>query len=96
MNYKQVIEKYEMVRWCISPDVLQAAVKAAGKRAGITSRLTPHCLRHAFCDHLLDGGEHINRVSEAMGHTDIRTTAGYGRKACESMVSPLDRIAAHV
>ncbi len=31
-----------------------------------------------------------------MGHTDIRTTAGYGRKACESMVSPLDRITAHV
>lgn len=82
----------KMVRWCISPDVLQTAVKAAGKRAGITSRLTPHCLRHAFCSHLMDDGENIKRVGEAMGHSDIRTTAGYGRKECEAMPSPLDRI----
>lgn len=82
----------KMVRWCISPDVLQKAVKAAGKRAGITSRLTPHCLRHAFCSHLLDSGENIKRVGEAMGHSDIRTTAGYGRKECEAMASPLDRV----
>ncbi|MEO5715038.1 MAG: tyrosine-type recombinase/integrase [Luteolibacter sp.] len=82
----------KMVRWCVSPDVLQNGVKAAGKRAGITSRLTPHCLRHAFCSHLLDAGENIKRVGEAMGHSDIRTTAGYGRKECEAMPSPLDRI----
>lgn len=82
----------KMVRWCMSPDVLQRAVKEAGKRAGITSRLTPHCLRHAFCSHLLDAGENIKRVGEAMGHSDIRTTALYGRKECEAMPSPLDRI----
>lgn len=82
----------KMVRWCISPDVLQTAVKTAGKRAGITSRLTPHCLRHGFCSHLLDAGENIKRVGEAMGHSDIRTTAGYGRKECEGMASPLDRV----
>lgn len=82
----------KMVRWCMSADVLQREVKAAGKRAGITSRLTPHCLRHGFCSHLLDAGENIRRVGEAMGHTDIRTTAGYGRKECEGMVSPLDRV----
>lgn len=82
----------KMVRWCMSPDVLQTGVKQAAKRAGVTSRLTPHCLRHAFCSHLLDDGENIKRVSEAMGHTDIRTTAGYGRKECERMRSPLDRL----
>lgn len=82
----------KIVRWCMSPDVLQRAVAAARKRAGIRSRITPHCFRHAFCSHLLDTGENINRVAEAMGHTDIRTTAGYGRKECETMLSPLDRI----
>ena len=82
----------KMVRWCISPDVIQRAVKAAGKRAGVTSRLTPHCFRHGFCEHLLEAGESIKRVGEAMGHTDIRTTAGYGRKEHEAMISPLDRI----
>lgn len=76
----------------MSPEVLQRAVKAAGREAGVTSRLTPHCLRHAYCSHLLDRGENINRVAEAMGHTDIRTTSGYGRKSCEEMRSPLDTI----
>jgi site-specific recombinase XerD len=82
----------KIVRWCMSPDVLQRAVKTAAREAGVTSRLTPHCLRHAYCSHLLDRGENIKRVAEAMGHTDIRTTAGYGRKDCEEMRSPLDRI----
>lgn len=78
------------VRWCMSPDVLQRAVAKAKKAAGISARITPHCFRHAYCSHLLDRGENIKRVSEAMGHTDIRTTAGYGRKDCEGMRSPLD------
>ncbi len=82
----------KMVRWCMSPDVLQRAVADARKRAGIKSRITPHCFRHAFCSHLMDRGENIKRVGEAMGHTDIRTTAGYGRRECEAMESPLDRI----
>lgn len=82
----------KIVRWCMGPGVLQRAVAEARKRAGIKSLITPHCFRHAFCSHLMDRGENINRVGEAMGHTDIRTTAGYGRKACEEMTSPLDRI----
>ena len=81
-----------IVRWCMSPDVLQRAVAAARQSAGIRQRITPHCFRHAYCSHLLDRGENINRVAEAMGHADIRTTAGYGRKECENMTSPLDRI----
>jgi site-specific recombinase XerD len=82
----------KMVRWCMSPDVMQRSFAAARKSAGIRQRITPHCARHAFCSHLMDRGENIKRVAEAMGHVDIRTTAGYGRKDCEAMVSPLDRI----
>lgn len=82
----------KIVRWCIGPDVIQRAVKLAAKTANVAGKVTPHCLRHSFCSHLLDDGENIKRVSEAMGHTDIRTTAGYGRKDCEKMRSPLDRI----
>ena len=44
------------------------------------------------CTHQLDAGQNIRRVAEAMGHTDIRTTAGYARKECLDMVSPLDKI----
>ena len=82
----------KIVRWCIGPEIIQRAVKKAAGLAGVEGKVTPHCLRHSFCSHLLDSGENIKRVSEAMGHTDIRTTAGYGRKDCVEMRSPLDRI----
>lgn len=82
----------KIVRWCVGPEVIQRAVKKAAVLAGVEGKVTPHCLRHSFCSHLLDSGENIKRVSEAMGHTDIRTTAGYGRKDCIEMRSPLDRI----
>jgi site-specific recombinase XerD len=84
----------QMVRWCMSPDVLQRAVADARRMASLKPRITPHCFRHAYCSHLLDRGENIKRVAEAMGHTDIRTTAGYGRKDCEEMRSPLDMVEA--
>lgn len=82
----------KIVRWCIGPDIIQRAVKAAAERAGVEGKVTPHCLRHSFATHLLDGGESIKRVAEAMGHTDIRTTAGYARKDCLGIRSPLDKI----
>jgi integrase/recombinase XerD len=68
------------------------AVKKAAELAGVEGKVTPHCLRHSFCTHLLDGGQNIRRVQEAMGHTDVRTTAGYARRECLDMVSPLDRL----
>jgi site-specific recombinase XerD len=82
----------KIVRWCIGADVIQRAVKAAAIKAGVAGKVTPHCLRHSFATHLLDGGQNIARVAEAMGHTDIRTTAGYARKECMEMVSPIENI----
>lgn len=80
------------VRWCIGTDAIQRAVKAAAERAGVEGKVTPHCLRHSFVTHLLDSGQSIKRVAEVVGHTDIRTTAGYARKECLGMASPLDSI----
>ena len=82
----------QIVRWCIGPDVVQRAVRTAAEQSGVSGKVTPHCLRHAFCTHLLDSGKNIRRVQEAMGHNDVRTTAGYARKECLEMASPLDGI----
>ena len=82
----------KMVRWCMGPDVIQRAMKAAAKRAGIPGKVTPHCLRHSYCSDLLDSGHNPRRVQEAMGHTDIRTTMGYARKECLSLPSPIERM----
>ena len=79
----------KVVRWRIGEDVIQRAIKKAGKDAGIPGKITPHCLRHAYCSDLLDAGHSPRRIQEAMGHKDIRTTMGYARKECLSLPSPL-------
>jgi integron integrase len=80
----------QLVRWCVGPDAIQRAVKRAAVVAGVEGKVTPHCLRHSFCSHLLDSGKSMRRVQEAMGHSDIRTTACYARKECLDLVSPMD------
>jgi site-specific recombinase XerD len=54
-------------------------VRRIARRAGITKRVGPHTLRHAFITAALDAGVPLRDVQEAASHADPRTTMRYDR-----------------
>jgi len=61
----------------LTPRSVQRLIKYYAAKAGITRKVTPHVIRHAFATDLLGNGADLRSVQALLGHANISTTQVY-------------------
>lgn len=61
----------------LSRRTIQKTVRDLLERAGASSGVSTHSLRHSFATHLVDGGADLMAVKELLGHVSLNTTQIY-------------------
>jgi hypothetical protein len=77
-------------RWHTTDEAVAKQMRSEVRAAGITKRVTPHTLRHAFATHAMQAGNDPRTVQDLLGHESLETTMIYLHGDAARGVSPLD------
>jgi len=83
----------------LTTDIVRKILETFCRVAGISTKITPHMLRHTAATSLLENGADLRIVQEFLGHDSIRSTERYTHVAREHLLkvlrhaNPLRRVA---
>jgi integron integrase len=81
----------------LDPSVVNKAIQATVRKAGLVKQITAHTFRHSFATHLLQRRTDIRTIQALLGHKDVSTTMIYTHVLNQGglgVPSPLDDLMA--
>lgn len=68
---------FASARGPLTTRTIEEVLHQAGRKAGISKKVTPHTLRHSFASHLLEAGADLRHIQKLLGHANLQTTQIY-------------------